>query len=182
VTCICGVADGTLVVIGGDSASSNEGHIDIDAGPKVFQKGELLIGGSGVGRVGQLVQYVFQPPASVPGQEVMEYMVKDFTRSLGRFLKHEDEDLLGGDKDDYCQWYLLLGLRGRLFNLCSHLDVGECAVGYDAIGSGANYALGSLATTEGQGPRARVEAALRAAERHDNGVAGPFEILESRQS
>jgi hypothetical protein len=165
--------------MGGDSASSNEGHIDIDVSPKVFKRGELIIGGSGIGRVGQLVQHVFEAPAPGPDQDVMDYLVRDFVRALGRFLKAEDEDLIGGDKDDFCQWYLLLGLRGRLFNICSHLEVGECAVGYDAIGSGANYALGSLATTEGQDPAARVGAALRAAERHDNGVAGPFAILDS---
>ena len=75
-------------------------------------------------------------------------------------------------------WQLLVATKGRVFRICSHLSVSESATGYDAIGSATPHALGSLASTEGRPPDERVGTALRAAERHHGGVAGPFTVLQ----
>lgn len=46
-TCVCGIAEGGRVVLGGASASVS-GHGDRDLGqPKVFERGGIRIGSSG---------------------------------------------------------------------------------------------------------------------------------------
>lgn len=82
------------------------------------------------------------------------------------------------EPDDDELWQLLIGVQGHVFRVCSHFSASETTTGYDAIGSATPHALGSLASTEGQPAKRRVEIALRAAERHSGGVAAPFTILE----
>jgi hypothetical protein len=173
------VADAGVVVMGGDSAWSDDVGDRSLRSPKVFERGGLLFGASGVMRIGQLIRHVFDIPIPVDGQDMEEYMVRDFCGALRPFLKDGADDLLPTQESEDELWELLVGVRARLFNVCSHMCVSESATSYDAIGSGAPQALGSLASTEGRPGPERVEVALRAAERHNGGVAAPFTVLTS---
>jgi ATP-dependent protease HslVU (ClpYQ) peptidase subunit len=70
----------------------------------------------------------------------------------------------------------LVGVRGRLFIVESDYQVVEPVAPFAAIGSGAPYALGSLATSRGA-PAARVKQALTVAERFCAAVRAPFPVL-----
>lgn len=171
------MTDGATVVMGGDSALSNEEGDRTLRSPKVFERQGMLFGVSGEMRVAQLIQHVYDVPKADRDVDVERFVVRDLCGGLRTFLRQDAEELLPSPDDDE-MWDLLVASRGRLFQICSHLSVAESATGYDAIGSGTPQALGSLASTEGRLPRERVETALRAAERHHGGVAGPFTILE----
>jgi hypothetical protein len=164
--------------MGGDSALVTDSGDRTIGGPKVFHRDGLLFGSSGEGRIAQMLQYVFDLPAVGRGQDAEQYLVRDLGVQLHAFLKDEAQDLLPDLDDEDELWQLLIGVGGRLFRVCSHLSVSESANGYEAIGSGGALAMGSLASTDGQAPRQRVELALRAAERHSGFVAPPFTILE----
>jgi hypothetical protein len=49
---------------------------------------------------------------------------------------------------------------------------------YDAVGCGADLALGAMFATEGMAPEQRIHAALAAASTFSAGVAPPFTILK----
>jgi hypothetical protein len=91
----------------------------------------------------------------------------------GGFAKKENNVEQGGQ--------MLVGFRGCLFQIESDFQVGWNACGYDAVGAGAEIALGSLATTAITGsttaPSDRLKIALLAAEEHNIGVRQPFTIL-----
>ena len=177
-TCVCAVADGGRVVMGGDSAvSSEDGDRTLQA-PKVFERAGLLFGVSGEMRVGQLLQYVHKVPAIGEDQDVAQFVVRDLCGGLRKFMRDQAEELIPDRDDDEELWQLLVGVSGRVFRVCSHFSASESVTGYDAIGSATPHALGSLASTEGQPARARVEIALRAAARHQGGVSPPFTVLE----
>jgi hypothetical protein len=165
-------------LLGGDSALTTESGDRSIGQPKVFERDGLLFGVSGEIRVAQLMRHVLDLPAPRPGQDAEEFVVRDLCTALHAFLDREAVELLPkADTEDEI-WSLLLVAGGRLFRLCSHFSLSESATGYDAIGGGAPLALGSLASTEDQPPRRRVELALRAAERHHGSVLAPFTILE----
>ena len=165
--------------MGGDSAVSSENGDRRLRSPKVFQRDGLLFGISGEMRVGQLIQHVFDLPTTPEEQDAEQFLVRELCGGLRVFLREHASDLLPSLDDDEEKWQLLVGVKGRLFRVCSHLSVTESATGYDAVGAATPLALGSLASTEGRSPQERVETALRASERHHGGVAGPFTVLQT---
>jgi hypothetical protein len=68
----------------------------------------------------------------------------------------------------------LVGYMGRIFKVCSDYQVAENVVPFDAVGCGADLALGALYATNGADPDVRVTMALQAAEAFSAGVRGPF--------
>lgn len=164
--------------MGGDSAVSSEDGDRTLESPKVFERAGLLLGVSGEMRVAQLLQYVHDVPRVAGGQDPALFVVRDLCGGFRTFMRDNAEELIP-ERDDDELWQLLVGVRGRLFRVCSHFSASESMTGYDAIGSATPHALGSLASTEGQPARTRVELALRASERHHGGVAAPFTVLEA---
>jgi len=178
-TLACGVVEDGQVILGGDSALSADSGDQTIGQPKVFEHAGLLFGSSGEMRTAQLLKHVFKVPSCGAQQDPEEYVIRDFARQFRAFLAEEAPELITPIDDDDELWSLLIALRGRLFRLCSHFTVRESQTGYDAIGSGSPFALGSFASTEGRPGRERVELALNAAERHVPSVRGPFRILKA---
>jgi hypothetical protein len=177
-TLACGVVEAGQVILGGDSALSADGGDQTIGQPKVFEYAGLLFGSSGEMRTAQLLRHVFQLPACGAQQDPEEYVVRDFARQFRALLAQEAPELITPIDNEDELWSLLIAIKGRLFRLCSHFTVRESQTGYDAIGSGTPFALGSFASTEGRPGRERVELALNAAERHVPSVRGPFRILQ----
>ncbi len=179
-TCIVGyLSPIKTVVMGGDSCASDS-HIRYTVSqPKVFKKGEFLIGYTSSFRFGQLVEHDLKLPYPSPGSDPLDVMMNEFVPNLrellkeGGFSKVENNVETGGT--------LIVGLRGRLFEVQEDFSVLEHKSGYCAVGSGADFALGSLHTSHQAGatPQDAVMAALRAAEAFAPGVMEPFTVLES---
>lgn len=176
-TCVCAVADGVTVVMGGDSAATNEDGDRTLRSAKVFERRAMLFGVSGELRIGQLLRHVYDVATPDRDQDLEHFIVQDLCCGLRTFLHEHAEELLPSP-DGEEMWSLLVATRGRIFRICSHLSASESTTGYDAIGSATPHALGSLASTEGRSAKERVEIALHAAERHHGGVAAPFTILD----
>ena len=189
-TCIVGIANEGKVYMGGDSAITRG---DVYAGTfgKVFSglESKLIIGVCGSLRISQVTKLAFSSDNCdsskiVPGDEEM-FMTRCFVDAL--------RDSLGkagclGQKDgeEYSArdtaW--LVGVNGRLFYVDGYFGVGERADGFDAVGSGARYAMGWLYghTVLGYKPVFKVEGALKAAAYFDEHVRPPFRTCVLEES
>lgn len=177
-TAIVGIAQKGKVWIGADSAGSDGYSMTIRKDPKVFINGRFIIGYTSSFRMGQLLEHCFRPPAysHKADGDVMAYMVRKFipkvrdTFKEGGYQWTHNERSSGGT--------FLVGFRGELFQVEDDYQVGRRAEGYDAVGCGADFALGSLYATAGdRDPNHRIIAALSAAASFSAAVSGPFTVL-----
>ena len=85
------------------------------------------------------------------------------------------------NKTEELECPFLLAFKNRLFQVDSDFQLAESATGYDSVGSGAPFALGSLYSTDklGMKPEDRLYWALKSAETHGRGVGAPFHILNT---
>lgn len=178
-TCIVGlVSEDKKVYIGADSAGVGGYSLTVRKDRKVFRNGDFIMGGTSSFRMIQLLRYSFKPPEYKDSEDVEEYMATKFVDKLrecfkdGGYATKSSEQEYGG--------LFLVGFKGRLFYIASDYQVGEPVSGYEAVGCGADVALGSLYATPDMQASKRIELALKASEQHNTGVRGPFyqEILE----
>jgi ATP-dependent protease HslVU (ClpYQ) peptidase subunit len=182
-TCIVGLVRDGRVYLGGDSASNSNDCITIVKNPKVFRKGEFVMGYTSSWRMGQLIQYHFIPPERALQQDVMEYMVTSFIGGIrnlfkeGGWAKVESNQEHGGS--------FLVGYQGRLFTIHGDYQVAESANPYEAIGSGANIALGALfVLTRAQNfaetaTQDVLQFAMDASCSHNSAVAPPYTFVST---
>lgn len=172
-TCIVGLVDQGNVYLAGDSAGVGGWTLTVRADSKVFTNGPYIMGFTTSFRMGQLLRYALTPPEPVQ-QDLDRFMVTTFVDSVrdclkaGGYATKQNEAENGGN--------FLVGVNGRLFEICSDYQVGEPVDGYAAVGCGEDIAKGALHATEHLGlpPHERLTMALQAAERHSAGVRGPY--------
>ena len=176
-TCIVGLRDGDRVWVGADSLASN-GHIMWDMlDPKIFRNGDFLIGCSGSPRAAQLMQHAFSPPKKHADDDPKKYMATAFITELRDCFRSGGVCQKNNEVETVDVWTLVC-FRSRIFHICSDFQIGERREGFDAIGSGEQFALGSLLSTVDKDPEHRVLLALQAAETYCTSVRGPF-VIES---
>jgi 20S proteasome alpha/beta subunit len=133
----------------------------------IAQDNQVTIGGDSAGVGG----YSLQLRADTKVFRTGNYVMGDGVRKIlsdGGWLHNSNGIESGGT--------FLVGVRGALYEIQSDFQAGRTLNGYVAVGCGEDLALGALHATAHSDlpPRARVEAALRAAEHHSAGVAAPF--------
>jgi hypothetical protein len=171
-TCIAGLIHDGKVYVCADSAGVCKYDLEIRKDRKVFVNGDFVIGFTSSFRMGQILQFAFNPPKRHPEKSVMAYMVTDFVNAVrgalkdGGYARKESEQESAGD--------FLVGYAGRLFSIRNDYQVAENVSGFDSVGCGESYAKGVLFATEGQDPLTRLTLALKCAEQHSAGVRGPF--------
>ncbi|WP_431977592.1 hypothetical protein [Micromonospora haikouensis] len=177
-TAIVGLVHHGAVHIGGDSAGVGPGWSStVRADAKVFRNGPYLMGFTDSFRMGQLLRYALDAPKP-PARDLDRHMATTFVDAVrktlvdGGWMSRSDGRESGGT--------FLVGVAGRLFQVCGDFQVAEPADGYAAVGCGYDIALGALYATAGQPPARRVRAALEAAAHFSAGVRGPFVLLHQR--
>lgn len=177
-TCIVAICQDGKVFMGGDSGASDaeSGSIATVSSPKVFVKDEYIIGYAGNFRFGKFMQYAVELP-KVPswakGDKIDEFVNGIFIASIRKQIA---EMALEEKEKDFG---LLIGLRGRVFELGDNYAAVEMSRGYNATGSGAEVATGSLYTTETwKDPIKRIKTALTASAEFNAFVRPPFTIVE----
>lgn len=187
-TCIVGlVEEGTgeknVVYMGGDRAYISGYKLLSSKNPKVFSLGiktgestkplnPMLIGCSGSVRMMQILQYELDPIPPHPAYIRVEgYFIHMFVAWVKNVFKEYSFKMDDGD-------VFLAGYQGQLFRVHQDLSVHQREEKWDAIGAGADIALGSLfSTTLRDSPDARVTEALEAAATFCCGVKEPFDLL-----
>lgn len=177
-TCIVGIAQDNHVTIGGDSAGVGGYSLSIRADTKVFRTGNYIMGFTTSFRMGQLLRYGDLPaaPTAEEDWDLDRFMSTTFVDSVRKVLT--DGGFLRTNSGVESGGTFLVGVRGLLYEIEDDFQVGRTLNGYAAVGCGYDLALGALHATADLelSPVARVEIALRAAEHHSAGVAGPFAI------
>ena len=183
-TCIVGLEHEGRVWIGGDSAGIRESDLSlrIMGNSKVFSKKDMLFGSSGSLRVNQLLRFSLKIPRQ-KGEDDLNYLCTDFVDATRKCLINGGN---GGTEDhgeESMESNLLIGYRGSLYQMEKDYNVIIAKIGFDACGSGENYALGSLFSTMDTklGPKERVATALSAAAYFSAGVYPPFSIIVSKK-
>lgn len=178
-TCIIGLKDSGKVYIGGDSLILNSGTTLTASDPKPFKKGDMIFASSGYARFSKIVRYSFTVPKHDKNLSTMEYLNTVF---IGSLMKCCDDMQYNKKRESRAETSdsLIIGYDSRIFRMSCDYDVTEYDSNYISIGSGEDYALGSLFSTENSGLMAseRIIKALEAAEFFNNGVRFPFGIVE----
>jgi ATP-dependent protease HslVU (ClpYQ) peptidase subunit len=169
-TCIVGVAHEGKVYIGGDRAASDGSSVLSMVSPKVYIRDQWIYGYAGTIGIAQCMNYVSLP---IPGEgEDIERLIKTV---IVPELKLYIESHSVTAKDPDTTW--LLGANGQLFEF-SDSDWSVVEVDFTAVGSGGNFALGSLHTsTRHKNTYRRVSLALDAAITYSPMCQGPIDVL-----
>jgi ATP-dependent protease HslVU (ClpYQ) peptidase subunit len=177
-TCIVGLIAEDGIYMGADSCVSNSYIQRTLKSPKIFKKGDMLIGCSGYLRMMQLVQYSLEIPKHRDAeQSLYEYMITTFIDALRKCFKTAGYSEINNNQE-FTDSVLLIGYKGSLFKIETNYQIMEYTDSFAAIGSGSEVALGALMATENEQPQQRIEKALLAAEKFSRGVKGPFNFLK----
>lgn len=168
-TCIAGLVDNNIIYIGGDRGVSDDSSILSMLQPKVIIKGDWIYGYAGSLGNGQLFDFIDLPDVKKK-DDVYKILRMDVVENYKSIL-----DTHGSSKDDDSTDFII-GCLGRLFEFNTD-DWGVAEITEVAIGSGGNFALGSLYSTIGNDPIERIGLAIGAAITYSPTCQGPIDIL-----
>lgn len=149
-TIVVAIKDGAVVLMGSDSAASDDdGEILVQRHPKIFRWNlkscEILVGFAGDFATAQLLEYCFKPPPYDKGDDVKYYLVSDLVPALRKFaakkILKDDVSPLDMFTTDTS---FLLAAQGRIFVLSYNGQVEEPLLPFASIGTGARAANGAL--------------------------------------
>lgn len=109
-----------------------------------------------------------------------EYIV---TKFIPNVIKLFEDNGYGTNKSGEKEGgVFLLAYKDKLWKVENDYQVGELFDNYDACGSGEDFALGSLKTTEDMNlsPMERIHLALQSASKFSVGVQPPFYIINTK--
>jgi ATP-dependent protease HslVU (ClpYQ) peptidase subunit len=170
-TCIVGIAHEGSVYIGGDRAASDGSSIVSLATPKVYIRDEWIFGYAGSMGVGQIMQ-IIDIPILKEDDDPFLVLRMDMVDAFKSMLEQNGITMNEDNDTD-----ILIGCRGRLFEF-SPSDWSVAEVKETAIGSGGNFALGSLYTSNtNEDPIYRIGMALGSAIAYSPTCQGPMDII-----
>lgn len=181
-TCIAAIKKDNIVWIGGDSAGATPSTTTPRSDPKVFKNGDYVFGFTTSFRMGNLLQHSFNPPR-LPVDEIPthKFMVTEFVDAVRKCLKdggfaHKENEVERGGT-------FLVGVKDQLFEIDSDYQVGMSLNDYLAVGSGMEYALGSLHSNYNtiMSPEEIITRALEASAHFNPFVRPPYTILNTEE-
>jgi ATP-dependent protease HslVU (ClpYQ) peptidase subunit len=127
-----------------------------------------------------ILKYRFRPPKTEENQSIIEYLntifIDEIRSCLEKSKYSEEKD---GTSEVPGNSRILIGYKNKIYSLGPCYDIVEI-IDYYVVGSGADYAMGSLETMRNSNldPKERIELALKVACKFDSACAAPFLILE----
>jgi len=181
-TCIIGLIADDTIYLGTDSAVSADQRIHTLLDKKIFKKGPYGVGFAGSLRVGQIIKYRMRTPTlkKNSAKNPTKILVINFVDAMRKALKDAGASREVDGREEEQDSDFIIAFQNRLFVIDSGYSVCEAKDKYIAIGSGADYALGSLYSTNGGifSPEERIQLALEVSAHFCTDVAGPFEIIK----
>ena len=176
-TCIVGIVTDGGVWMGADSAavSDDASHGRAVRHAKLFRNKDFVIGYTTSFRMGQLLENKMRPITHDKELTDYQYITSVFCEDVRELFKVsgygkvENNVEAGGN--------FLVAYRGVLYEIQDDYSALVFSDGTDAIGTGEDYALGSLLSSKGKPPAVRVKMALQAAAYFCPSVMPPFKIL-----
>lgn len=173
-TVIAAVVNENGAYIAGDRGASDSNVIFPLAHPKVWQSGSYLFGYYG-SMDGEKVMYNFHPPA-LKTKNIDKFMLTEFTQALKAFY---DEHFVFATQDKDLDFGMIVVADKYIYEHdAGTMSMTRFQTDHLSVGSGSEYALGSLHTTEpwSDGKR-RVRVAIEAAVRYSPSCMGPIDVV-----
>lgn len=138
-TCIVGIEFDDRVILGGDIQGTGGNHKIVHTQPKVFSKKGVVFGYTSSYRFGQILEHGLPDPV-VPKDtdEIYRWIIAVLVPDIKHALRDSGYD--GGGN-------CLIGVRSQLWEMQTDFSVLRSTRGYNAVGSGSEYALGSITTS-----------------------------------
>lgn len=172
-TCIIGIVKGNKVWLGGDSAgTSGNGEQRLIGDKKVFLREGFAFGVCGSPKAMDALRFNVVLPTQTTKDD-REFMSTAFVQAFKEGLQQA-----GCLENEQFQGEILVGYKGNLYRIQGNLQVITTACGFDAVGAGADIAMGSLHATVGdRDTKKRITTALNASALHNATVRPPFAIV-----
>ena len=170
-SCVAALKHNGKVYVAADSLSSSEDKLYYRKDKKMFRNGKYLIGFCGSVRTGQVLTSKFwKPPTDI-------YAVPD---RLIKLMEAKGCLITTEEQNKNCGCNFIFATKNEIYEILVDFQLVEPRDDYTAIGSGADYALGSLFSTKGTNlkPEERLHLAIEAASYFSSSVGG--EILIER--
>ena len=176
------------VWIGGDSAATDENQdtVELLEEPKVWLAGGCAWGGAGDSRYLDLVHYMTLPklPRAYKSETrsveaIRRWFVHDLANAIREAWKPDLE--FRSSKSPLPACALLIGVRGRVYQVFEDFSFGRPLRGYSAIGTGDSHALAHLDATAKRRmrPKERLAEALTVASERTTIVRPPFRYVHA---
>lgn len=138
-TCIVGIEFQNKVMLAGDIQGTGWNNKVVHTQSKVFNKNGVVFGYTTSYRFGQLLEHGLANPV-IPERddEIYRWLITVLIPDIKHILKSNEWE--GGGN-------CLIGVRGQLWELQNDYSVLRSVKGYASVGSGYEYALGSLMTS-----------------------------------
>jgi len=176
-TCIIGLRDrkNKRLYIGGDSCAGDiEQYTTYTIkNPKVFSKGDFLIGYTTSFRMGQIIERFLTPPPIPPNKKLYYYMIDDFIPEVIRILKEHNWSKNTEGREH--SGVFIVGIKDSLFLVDDDYQVAEYQDDFVVCGCGKSYAEGSLFNDDSS--KAAIIRAFNAAAYFSAYVIPPFKII-----
>ncbi len=186
-TCILALKWQGKIYMGGDAAAVSGCDILNSLEPKIFNLvgpggRKILIGYTSSFRMGQIIQYEFQPPISTPyPNDDMHYLISEFIPTLRLCLKENGFSKVENNEESGGQF--LIGYKSEIYKVWDDFHIFHPYDGFISCGAGEDYAMGALAAIiatipkeAGNTPDRWIIQALTIAEHFSNVVRHPFTV------
>ena len=149
-TCIVGLEHDGRVLIGGDVQGTGRNNKVVHTQPKVFNRTGIIFGYTTSYRFGQILECGIQDPV-VPDKEndIYRWLINVLIPDIRANLKSS-----GFEGGGSC----LIGIKSQLWELQPDFSVLRSVRGYAAVGSGCEYAMGSMMSICAEFPKTRNDA------------------------
>lgn len=138
-TCIVGLEHDGRVFLGGDIQGTGWNNKVVHTQPKVFNKNGVIFGYTTSYRFGQILEHGLADPV-VPENpaEIYRWLITVLIPEIKNALK-----MHGYEGGGNC----LIGVKDQLWELQNDFSVLRSTRGFASVGSGTEYAMGSMFTT-----------------------------------
>jgi ATP-dependent protease HslVU (ClpYQ) peptidase subunit len=162
------------VWLAADSAISEDGAIDLACSGKLIKRAGYGVATVGYARAADVLQHYLDLPGPVSDEHVMSWAVTSLVPALQTLA--EDHEPWKGRDDDDDGWSLIVAACGVVLTVGADYAVHRSQRGYQAIGTGAAFALGSLHATHPLDARNRCVSAVKAAATWCTTVREPVDL------
>lgn len=184
-TIVIAMQDGDVVLMGSDSASTDENFDRVirKGASKMWMQsvaglGNMCVGFCGQFSIGMWIRFGFEWPKKswVKRETVEAWLVRDvqpaLLKSISKRFKHEEEEVRS-------QWELVVALPGQMFKLQSCGNVESTSDSFLCIGDAASIANGALHVLQKCDvlPWEAMDVAFEACTQTRASVCSPFHIM-----
>jgi ATP-dependent protease HslVU (ClpYQ) peptidase subunit len=172
VTTIIGYQGADFAILGADSQiTDGDKRIISPSTPKIVKINKYLLAVSGDCRPGDILMYLWKPPA-YDGTDPVKFVGRKIIPSIIAVFKAQGYDYT----KDAASYSYLLAFNGNIFEIGDELSISQSSDGIYGVGSGSPYGMGYMASIKGEVGKDEILQALDVSAKYDINTVAPFQI------